>query len=163
MKSFKQFRLEEAVRFDTDSYVNSHGKKPKGTGSWMFASKTGKVDHKDETEVFSPKGSISFMDAKKQAKVWAKKQKLDVVYVMESLDEAKPSLFDAAIKRAQTAHKKQLKLAVAWLKKTSGKGEEALKKFDLLRGDLEFLKQQELAESIDESVFDEYVESIKHS
>jgi len=33
---FPPTNVDEAVAVDTDRYVNSHGKKPKGHGVWMF-------------------------------------------------------------------------------------------------------------------------------
>lgn len=52
--------IAEGIRFDTSKYEASHGKKPKGVGSWAFEVK-GKT-------VFT-KGSKSFADAKKEMMV----------------------------------------------------------------------------------------------
>lgn len=80
--------LEEAVTISHDRFERSHGTKAKdkGPARWMFTSKRfGDVNHKDEKEFHeAPHGS--FADAKKSAKVWAKKHGHDTAYVMESVE-----------------------------------------------------------------------------
>lgn len=51
------FRDDASIKFDTSSYVNSHGSQPKGTGAWAF-----QVEGVG-SKFYTP--SMSFSDAKK--------------------------------------------------------------------------------------------------
>ena len=51
--------LNETIRFETGKFEASHGRKPKGTGSWFFEVKGKQIE---------VKGMKSFEDAKKQMK-----------------------------------------------------------------------------------------------
>ncbi|MBR9837042.1 MAG: hypothetical protein GYB50_04010 [Rhodobacteraceae bacterium] len=52
-----------AIEFDTSAYVSSHGRQPKGRGSWAFATDP---DADSSEAIFSP--SMTYTDAK----VWAR-------------------------------------------------------------------------------------------
>ena len=71
--------IDEAVKIETERYVRSHGKKPKGFGGWMFSYNR---DGSDEWQI--PNG-MSWPDAQKWAKNKAKEDGEDYVYVMESV------------------------------------------------------------------------------
>lgn len=58
MMKFKEY-LNDAIRFETEKYMASHGKAPKGEGQWGFEVK-GKT--------IWVKGMKSYSDAKKQMK-----------------------------------------------------------------------------------------------
>ena len=71
--------INEAAKIETERYVRSHGKKPKGYGGWMFSYNR---DGSDEWQI--PNG-MSWPDAQKWAKKKAKEDGEDYVYVMESV------------------------------------------------------------------------------
>lgn len=82
MTTFAEY-LNESVKidFDTNKYQASHGKPPKGRGSWIFAEKGGRGS---SNEIVAP-GSMTYLEAKK----WLKKKLSDegvtgsfTVYVM---------------------------------------------------------------------------------
>ena len=70
--------VTEAAKIETERYVRSHGKKPKGYGGWMFSYNR---DGSDEWQI--PNG-MSWPDAQKWAKKKAKEDGEDYVYVMEN-------------------------------------------------------------------------------
>ena len=71
--------VPEAVEVRHDRYLRSHGKKAKGSGSWMFGHKSmGDIDHKDMHHA-----SGTFAKASASAKKWAKEKGHRAVYVME--------------------------------------------------------------------------------
>ena len=71
--------ITEAAKIETERYVRSHGKKPRGYGGWMFSYNR---DGSDEWQI--PKG-MEWPDAQKWAKKKAKEDGEDYVYVMESV------------------------------------------------------------------------------
>ena len=75
---FSESVVNEAAKIETERYVRSHGKKPKGYGGWMFSYNR---DGSDEWQI--PNG-MSWPDAQKWAKKKAKKDGEDYVYVMEN-------------------------------------------------------------------------------
>ena len=85
----EEVELDEAVSVSHERYVRSHGKSASGKGQWAFTHKrTGDVDYTKDNEFHKATGSFS--DAKKSAKMWAKKHGHSIAYVMEEieLDEA---------------------------------------------------------------------------
>ena len=70
--------INEAAKIETERYVRSHGKKPRGYGGWMFSYNR---DGSDEWQI--PNG-MSWADAQKWAKKKAKEDGEDYVYVMEN-------------------------------------------------------------------------------
>ena len=85
---FSESAVTEAAKIETERYVRSHGKKPKGYGGWMFSYNR---DGSDEWQI--PNG-MSWPDAQKWAKKKAKEDGEDYVYVMEneSVDEAEDTI-----------------------------------------------------------------------
>ena len=80
MKAFvSESIVTEGAKIETERYVRSHGKKPKGYGGWMFSYNR---DGSDEWQI--PNG-MSWPDAQKWAKKKAKEDGEDYVYVMESV------------------------------------------------------------------------------
>ena len=75
---FSESAVTEAAKIETERYVRSHGKKPKGYGGWMFSYNR---DGSDEWQI--PNG-MSWPDAQKWAKKKAKEDGEDYVYVMEN-------------------------------------------------------------------------------
>ena len=75
---FSESVVNEAAKIETERYVRSHGKKPKGYGGWMFSYNR---DGSDEWQI--PNG-MSWPDAQKWAKKKAKEDGEDYVYVMEN-------------------------------------------------------------------------------
>jgi len=88
MKDFVTESVNEGAKIETERYVRSHGKKPKGYGGWMFSYNR---DGSDEWQI--PNG-MSWPDAQKWAKKKAKEDGEDYVYVMEneSVDEAEDTI-----------------------------------------------------------------------
>jgi hypothetical protein len=82
IKLFEQF-LNEVVSVDTVRYKRSHGKEPRGTGNWAFY-----FDRIGGDPMFTPT-AMSYVDAVKWAKEEAKKAGKSIVYVGESINEAK--------------------------------------------------------------------------
>lgn len=78
LKKIDQY-LEEAVRIDTNEYQNSHGKTPKGRGSWIFAF-DGEDDTKDSDKWFTANGT--YAEALKAAKAEGKKRGAKTIKVM---------------------------------------------------------------------------------
>ena len=79
MKAFvSESIVTEGAKIETERYVRSHGKKPKGYGGWMFSYNR---DGSDEWQI--PNG-MSWPDAQKWAKKKAKEDGEDYVYVMEN-------------------------------------------------------------------------------
>jgi len=64
---------EAQVLVNTSAYVASHGKEPKGAGSWAFAYSQG-------GKPFFIKGQMSYADAKKQAQAKAKADGKRILY-----------------------------------------------------------------------------------
>jgi len=75
---FSESVVTEVAKIETERYVRSHGKKPKGYGGWMFSYNR---DGSDEWQI--PNG-MSWPDAQKWAKKKAKEDGEDYVYVMEN-------------------------------------------------------------------------------
>jgi hypothetical protein len=89
MKAFvSESIVTEGAKIETERYVRSHGKKPKGYGGWMFSYNR---DGSDEWQI--PNG-MSWPDAQKWAKKKAKEDGEDYVYVMEneSVDEGEDTI-----------------------------------------------------------------------
>lgn len=63
------------IRFDTRQFVLSHGREPRGRGSWAFDS-----DRRGNDPVFSP--SMTYQDAKKWAANHPVLKEFDVLYVL---------------------------------------------------------------------------------
>ncbi len=86
IKLFEEFlneSINEAVNVRTDRYERSHGKKPKGRGSWAFY-----FDRMGGDAIFAPH-SMDYKDAINWAKEEAKKAGKSTVYVGEGIsDEA---------------------------------------------------------------------------
>lgn len=124
-------------------YVNAHGKKPKNqTGGWIFTTKRMGSPKSDET--FETKGSLA--DAKKAAKAWAKQKGVDTIYIMESSskiksDQIRSSKLTSAINRMEKSRARAVAKAKKWMKKTGKSAEDAMKEFDLLKGDLKYLEE----------------------
>lgn len=96
MKYIKSFQIvNEAAKIETERYVRSHGKKPKGYGGWMFSYNR---DGSDEWQI--PNG-MSWPDAQKWAKEKAKEDGEDYVYVMESLVTEAKNTIGLAFKEEQ--------------------------------------------------------------
>ena len=96
MKYIKSFQIvNEAAKIETERYVRSHGKKPKGYGGWMFSYNR---DGSDEWQI--PNG-MSWPDAQKWAKKKAKEDGEDYVYVMESLVTEAKNTIGLAFKEEQ--------------------------------------------------------------
>jgi hypothetical protein len=77
---------EAAVEVSNKRYTPSHGKQPRGSGSWMFTHKDkGDVNVNDKEEVHTAHGN--FPDAKKSAQKWAKERGHSTVYVMEEVEQ----------------------------------------------------------------------------
>lgn len=70
--------LDEAVQVDTSRYERSHGKKPRGKGSWAFY-----FDRAGGDAMFTP-SAMTYADAVNWAKEQAKEAGKSVVYVGES-------------------------------------------------------------------------------
>jgi hypothetical protein len=85
---FSESIVTEGAKIETERYVRSHGKKPKGYGGWMFSYNR---DGSDEWQI--PNG-MSWPDAQKWAKKKAKEDGEDYVYVMEneSVDEGEDTI-----------------------------------------------------------------------
>lgn len=65
------------VEFNTTEYQFSHGKQPRGRGSWAFAfSRNAPVE-----EMFWTPGSTTYAEAKKMAKAEAERRGVSTVYV----------------------------------------------------------------------------------
>ena len=71
-------KVEEAARVDSSRYKRSHGKDPKGSGTWLFS-----FDEKGD-DVFDVGGYMNYTAAKKLALKKAKEDGKGYVYVMES-------------------------------------------------------------------------------
>lgn len=65
-----------AVEFDTREYQFSHGRSPRGRGSWAFF-----FDRKCQGDAFWTQGSTTYAEAKKQARAEANRRGVTVVYV----------------------------------------------------------------------------------
>ena len=92
---FSESAVTEAAKIETERYVRSHGKKPKGYGGWMFSYNR---DGSDEWQI--PNG-MSWPDAQKWAKKKAKEDGEDYVYVMESLVTEAKNTIGLAFKEEQ--------------------------------------------------------------
>ena len=71
--------IDEAAKIETERYVRSHGKKPKGYGGWMFSY------NRDGSDIWEIPNGMSWPDAQKWAKKKAKEDGEDYVYVMENV------------------------------------------------------------------------------
>lgn len=98
----EEVELDETVEVSHDRYLRSHGKKASGRGLWAFTHKRqGDVDYHNDSEFHQATGS--FDDAKKSAKIWAKKHGHGTAYVMEEveqIDEISKSTMGSYVKRA---------------------------------------------------------------
>ena len=97
--------LEEAVHVSHERYIRSHSKTASGKGQWAFTHKRmGDVDYHKDNEFHKATGSFS--DAKKSAKMWAKKHGHSTVYVMEEtqIDEGRMGELHDTISRHLDKH-----------------------------------------------------------
>lgn len=102
--------VTEAAKIETERYVRSHGKKPKGYGGWMFSY------NRDGSDMWQLPNGMSWPDAQKWAKKKAKEDGEDYVYVMES-----ESVTEAYKDKKDDKHK--VKATVCYIKAMSGKRE----------------------------------------
>jgi len=72
------------VRVVTNRYQRVHGKKPRGTGQWMFTSNEyGDIDFNDDTTFFQAPVSLPLAKAAAHAKRWGKENGHTAIYVAE--------------------------------------------------------------------------------
>lgn len=84
MKTFKEFLNEAKISIEgEDRYKNSHGKKPGGKGTWIFAinRNVNFETDKEGVDYYGTKGNTSYADAKKEAREWAKQYGYDIIYL----------------------------------------------------------------------------------
>jgi hypothetical protein len=111
--------IDEAISVDTSRYERSHGKKPKGRGSWAFY-----FDRAGGDAMFTPH-SMDYKDAINWAKEQAKDAGKSIVYVGESVNESR------SIPKIQKEWSKvtdDMKLTVAAWKSAEGKEKDNLLK-----------------------------------
>jgi hypothetical protein len=80
VQTFREFfgkkkPVTEAVTVDTERYVNTHGKKPSGKGTWYFGAP-------GEPGTYQAPRGTTFQQAARSAKEWAREKGYPIVYVM---------------------------------------------------------------------------------
>jgi len=75
--------LKEAARVDTSTFEGAHGKKPKGSGRWMFTKEKWGIENWSKAVEGEDYVIITdtYAKAAKQAAKWANGKGLYVVYV----------------------------------------------------------------------------------
>ena len=104
--------IDEAAKIETERYVRSHGKKPKGYGGWMFSY------NRDGSDIWEIPNGMSWPDAQKWAKKKAKEDGEDYIYVMENV-----SITEAIDYKDKEDTKHKVKATVCYIKAMSGKRE----------------------------------------
>lgn len=79
--------LHESVRIETNQFVNSHGKKPRGTGNWLFGiGPKEKWENSNDGRLMFGRNifhvTANYSEAVKQAKNYAVKMGEMVIYVL---------------------------------------------------------------------------------
>lgn len=95
----EEVEIVEGIEVSTSNYEFSHGKKPKGSGGWMFSPHKNPDMKTQKDDVFSTHGS--YTDAKKKAAAWAKDKGHRTIHALPEeveLDEAIDTMSDARIK-----------------------------------------------------------------
>ena len=89
--AFSRSKTSEAASVDSTSYQWSHGKAPKGGGSWFFVAHRGGVNFSKDVEGkdYIVVHGATYSDAKKAALKWAKEQGHTQIYVGEDVEEGK--------------------------------------------------------------------------
>jgi hypothetical protein len=67
------------VEFNTRDYEFSHGRKPRGTGTWAFF--FGNRTERPIADAWWAEGTVTYGEAKKQAAAEARRRNVSVVYV----------------------------------------------------------------------------------
>ena len=68
------------IEFNTDQFVFSHGRQPKGYGGWAFGTKRN-PDTMNSDECWFTPGAMTYGEAKKWAKAEAKRRFLEATHV----------------------------------------------------------------------------------